>query len=874
MLSVQPLAELGLDLVRESDPRRFPRWDPRLWQSTLEELQCAPSRSSSRFRAHGLRWAKHHLEQHQDTTTQQFETTRPSHGRPEAAREAAPYIEAAEDGRKGGGQARAGSARSAHRQATTRVFTDVAATERLPSTRARAEQAEGGHSHKYDNRRRVRNVTTFRGEPPLWSSPPADYQPPPAPSGTTSFQLLLQDEDFTYDVVNNPTEIRDWRIADEWPAGAKPVTRKIQYDDLYRVTRVDHEYSTGDDAWTSPFAAELGGSSDPRRAEPSPHVGFDKRLLWQSFAYDWLGNTAKTDDDARGFYDRSLGSIVNDTAGEKPYQLRSANNDAFGGTRTGAVGARYDSAGNLTRLDVRRNGPCLGSAECSQRFDYRWDEVGRLERARRWDVAASAITVPEAELPDDAEVDADLEYVYDASDERVIKTAHAGADSVHTVYVLDSLELRRAGFEGADYTETVGTGPGLVETEVPYLFAHGVRLARVVYEQSGDGEPRLESSGQQHVFFELGDHLGSTSVVLDKATSELVERGTWQPFGAKESDYRPERWKGFREDYGFTGKEEDVEVGLQYFGKRFLSPYLGRWVSADPLTVHTYGGDFNLYAYVRGAVLKNVDPLGLQDKNTGTDTQGGNDANATGERLGPQQEAAAQAAGKHNAEIDAITVQETKEAFARATDRLISWGPDADRRTAAQRYADFNREVAEIVETAEASKVAIPTDSAGRKTYDAAYSERFSAARDEQIREAAAATIPGPGGRGKVGIGPRGPAPRAQVKSPPGTTRWKPGPTDLDWRGSGRGVGEALNEAFTRTGVPRHQFRVTRWGKNAEGKSFPVEWRAKGGAEVNIDIGHASDGPSAPHVGFQTPGKRSAGAVRGHILLDHVPVNR
>jgi hypothetical protein len=38
--------------------------------------------------------------------------------------------------------------------------------------------------------------------------------------------------------------------------------------------------------------------------------------------------------------------------------------------------------------------------------------------------------------------------------------------------------------------------------------------------------------------------------------------------------------------------------------------------------VHAYGADLNLYAYVRGAVLKNVDPLGLQDQNSGTDTQG------------------------------------------------------------------------------------------------------------------------------------------------------------------------------------------------------------------------------------------------------------
>jgi RHS repeat-associated protein len=67
-------------------------------------------------------------------------------------------------------------------------------------------------------------------------------------------------------------------------------------------------------------------------------------------------------------------------------------------------------------------------------------------------------------------------------------------------------------------------------------------------------------------------------------------------------------------DSSFTGKEEDIEVGLVYFGKRFYSPYLGRWVSPDPLAVHEPGAaDLNLYAYVRGQALKAIDPLGLED---------------------------------------------------------------------------------------------------------------------------------------------------------------------------------------------------------------------------------------------------------------------
>jgi RHS repeat-associated protein len=107
-------------------------------------------------------------------------------------------------------------------------------------------------------------------------------------------------------------------------------------------------------------------------------------------------------------------------------------------------------------------------------------------------------------------------------------------------------------------------------------------------------------------------------------------------------------------------------------------------------------------------------------------------------------------------------------------------------------------------------------------------------------------------------------------------TGWRLNPdVDLDWRGTGRGLPDAVAEAVRRTGADPNEFRVTQWGRDANGKSFPVEWRSPGGAEVNIDVGHTRNGPGVPHVGYQTPGKRgSGGAIRGHILLDDVPVNR
>jgi RHS repeat-associated protein len=460
-------------------------------------------------------------------------------------------------------------------------------------------------AYLYDERRRISSVQTYRGPPPSWPSGMVATEP--------TQQLLLQDEDFRYDAVGNPTEIRDWRIPTDWPTGAKPVTRKVQYDDLNRATQVDYQHPGGTDAWTSPHAADSGATapSDARRAVPNPHVSFPNRVLRQTFEYDWLGNTEKTTDDASGFYDRSLGPITQNGATNKPYQLKSAT---FAGTRGGTVNTLYDDAGNLTRLDLTRSGPCATSGQtCNHRYAYTWDEVGRLTRARRWNVTPTSDI--NAALPTTAPF-VDLRYYYDSSDSRTLKEAHnaTAANRRYTAYIFPTLELKRAAFT-TDYEISAFT-------VVPYLISNGVRLGRLVYETLGKVPQVTPGTGptqtnvaviQAHVYLELTDHLGSASLTLDKASSELVSRTSYMAYGTTDSDYRPTRWNSFREDYKFTGKEEDAEVGLTYFGKRFLNAQLGRWISADPLAVHAPGqADLNLYAYVSGGVLTNTDPLGLE----------------------------------------------------------------------------------------------------------------------------------------------------------------------------------------------------------------------------------------------------------------------
>jgi RHS repeat-associated protein len=477
----------------------------------------------------------------------------------------------------------------------------------LPSAVVYGDAAHTQRALSYDDNRRLVSLQVFRGAPVLWSDRPAPYQPPNA-SDEPSQQLLLDDADVRYDAVGNIVEIRDWRIAGEWPGGARPTSRKFEYDDLYQVTQTTYAYQAGDDGWTSPLRVEDGQGQSPTLA---PHVSFSKRIHEERFQYDWRGNKTQSTDDVQGFYDRSLGVITSGAAaGAKPHQLLAASNRALpGGTtdRRGDLSTSYDDGGNLTDLTLHRDGPCLPQgASCSQRFVYRWDEVGRLAAALRWDLTTPERTASATNphLIPGRDPDARVEYAYDDRNERVRKsTSDAAGAQVHDLHIFESLELRNApwdeGASAADYAIDANI-------ETIYLLCNGRRMARIVYE------PDSPSAGASpHVFLEIADYLGSTSIVVDKDTSELVERVTYSTYGWIESDYRPGRWNGFRERYQFSGKETEVDVGLVYFGQRFYSPYLGTWISPDPLALHAPTADVNLYRYAEGRPTVLIDADGL-----------------------------------------------------------------------------------------------------------------------------------------------------------------------------------------------------------------------------------------------------------------------
>ncbi|MER8709747.1 hypothetical protein NKH49_30155 [Mesorhizobium sp. M1088] len=433
---------------------------------------------------------------------------------------------------------------------------------------------------QYDPIGRLSDYAVSRSAPFIWMRPPGDYS---QPDGTTTQTDLLHHV-YSFDVLNRPTAIDDLS-ASIWPSGADPQRfRQYAYDDLGRLLSAGIAYTSGG-SWSNPFGAEEAGES----AFQFPTRKAASRAKSLSFAFDAQGNLSQSTDDLNLPFDRSLGATTLGTPAAVSDQL----------TEAAATSAQYDRSGNVTRLYVTRRSDCASTVvTCSHLFAFDWDEVGQLERSRRWDFLPGGIPLLGSGVPDDTPT-WDRRNGYSLG-QRVLSglaprtgATHYDLDPLGTLHISGATVLSDDFQIGADNEE--------------------VRLSNIAsirYDAVGS-LPKLSSAQQLHVFFHIPDALGSPTVTIDGGTSEVVERTTYLPFGATDSDYRPQRWGSYRNTRRFIGKTEDPESGLLDFGTRFYSPYLGRFLSPDPLSVHALDPDGNAYAYAAGNPIGNLDRNGL-----------------------------------------------------------------------------------------------------------------------------------------------------------------------------------------------------------------------------------------------------------------------
>jgi len=190
------------------------------------------------------------------------------------------------------------------------------------------------------------------------------------------------------------------------------------------------------------------------------------------------------------------------------------------GTRT----YTYDASGNMTQMAAN---------DGSLTRTLAWDSENRLTRTMDNGVAT--------------------DYRYDAGGTRVVKRGAYG----EILYVNNNYTIRNGGIEGK------------------HIFLGNSRLAT---KMAVKGET---SSTSQDTYYYMGDHLGSSSVITNN-TGQFHENLEYFPYG--------ETWIHEKADadaeslpFKFTGKEQDPETGLYYYGARYYDARLGRWISVDPI---------------------------------------------------------------------------------------------------------------------------------------------------------------------------------------------------------------------------------------------------------------------------------------------------
>jgi RHS repeat-associated protein len=179
-------------------------------------------------------------------------------------------------------------------------------------------------------------------------------------------------------------------------------------------------------------------------------------------------------------------------------------------------------------------------------------------------------------------------YTYDDGGNRVIKANGTSASSGTLYWYMTPGVVAESDLAGALKSE--------------YVFFDGERVARKDFPGNT-------------VAYYFSDHLKTASVITN-ASGTITSESDYYPWGGELQFINNDS-----NDYKFTGKKRDAETGLDYFGARYYSNGLGRWISADwsamPVPV-PYADlhdpqSLNLYGFVGGNPASRVDVDGHED---------------------------------------------------------------------------------------------------------------------------------------------------------------------------------------------------------------------------------------------------------------------
>ncbi|UCE67636.1 MAG: RHS repeat-associated core domain-containing protein, partial [Candidatus Zixiibacteriota bacterium] len=112
----------------------------------------------------------------------------------------------------------------------------------------------------------------------------------------------------------------------------------------------------------------------------------------------------------------------------------------------------------------------------------------------------------------------------------------------------------------------------------------------------------VDSVGTKQHF---ADALGSVTRITD-STGARYKLMVYSSYGVMSTDSG-----SVLADYvSYTGREAERDLGIYYYRARYYDPLTGRFMVRDPIDF--YGGDINLYRYVRNNPVNITDAMGLK----------------------------------------------------------------------------------------------------------------------------------------------------------------------------------------------------------------------------------------------------------------------
>jgi RHS repeat-associated protein len=363
----------------------------------------------------------------------------------------------------------------------------------------------------------------------------------------------LQDLSYTYDPVENITEIGD--AAQQTVFFNNQVVNpsgKYEYDALYQLVKAEGREHAGQKGNNQPDHRDI-----PRMPLPHANDAQALRRYTEQYEYDAVGDILKMIHQAlNGNWTRR-------------YQYAANNNRLLATSLPGDPEARpytatyeYDEHGNMTRM------PHLP--------EITWDHKDRMHEV---DLVGGGTAY----------------YVYDAEGQRVRKVhEHNGTTIEERIYIGDFEIYRKR------------NGSGLVlERETLHLMDDEQRIA-LVETKSHDRDPIDSPSSIAR--YQVSNHLGSSSLELDENGS-VISYEEYHPYGATSYHSARSGVGVSLKRYRYTGKERDEETGLNYHGARYYLPWLGRWMNCDPKGLVD---GVNLYQYTMNNAVRFSDYSGTQ----------------------------------------------------------------------------------------------------------------------------------------------------------------------------------------------------------------------------------------------------------------------